>query len=141
MNRGQMIASFVAARGRDGVIVRRIVCLGLMLCAVGNLAAAPSTSRILFTRDTIVPRSVQQFAWQVIETRCNYHAYERQQRSFWAYGAQARRIDMGVAYSISILSDLSWKKTDPPAIIEMTIVDDGRLQVKALSASFVVCAL
>ena len=131
----------MAAWGRDGVIVRRIACLVLTLCAVGNLAAAPSTSKILFTRDTIVPRSVQQFAWQVIETRCNYQAYERQQRSFWAYGAQARRSDMGVAYSISILSDLSWKKTDPPAIIEMTIVDDGRLHVTALSASFVVCAL
>ena len=112
-----------------------------MLCAVVNLAAAPSTSKILFTRDTIVPRSVQQFAWRVIETRCNYQAYERQQRSFWAYDAHARRIDTGVAYSISILSDLPWKKTDPPAIIEMTIIDDGRLQVTALSASFVVCAL
>jgi hypothetical protein len=37
--------------------------------------------------------------------------------------------------------DLSWKKTDPPVIIEMTIVDDGRLQLTALKASFVVCAL
>ena len=112
-----------------------------MLCGVVSLAAAPSTSKILFTRDSIEPRSVQQFAWQVIETRCNYQAYERQQRSFWAYDAQARRVDTGVAYSVSILSDLLWKKTDPPAIIEMTIIDDGRLQVTALRASFVVCAL
>ena len=120
--------------------MRRIVCLVPMLCAVVNLAAAPIESKILFARDTIVPRSVQQFAWRVIETRCNYHSYERQQRSFWAYDAQARRIDTGIAYSIRILSDLPWKKTDPPAIIEMTIVDDGRLQLTALNASFVVCA-
>jgi hypothetical protein len=121
--------------------MRRIVWLVPVLCAVVNLAAAPIESKILFARDTIVPRSVQQFAWRVIETRCNYHAHERQQRSFWAYDAQARSIDTGIAYSISILSDLSWKKTDPPAIIEMTIVDDGRLQLTALKASFVVCAL
>ena len=121
--------------------MRRIACLVPMLCAVVNLAAAPIESKILFARDTIVPRSVQQFAWRVIETRCNCQAYERQQRSFWAYDARARRIDTGIAYSISILSDLSWKKTDPPAIIEMTIVDDGRLQLSALNASFVVCAL
>ena len=77
----------------------------------------------------------------MIETRCNYQTYERQQRSFWAYDARARRVDTGIAYSISIPSDLSWKKTDPPAIIEMTIVHDGRLQLSALNASFVVCAL
>ena len=121
--------------------MRRNVCLVPMLCAVLSLAAAPIESKILFARDTVVPRSVQQFAWRVIETRCNYQAYERQQRSFWAYDARARRIDTGIAYSISILSDLSWKKTDPPAIIEITIVDDGGLQLSALNASFVVCAL
>ena len=106
-----------------------------------GFAAVTTDSPIMFARDSAVPRPVQEFAWRVIETRCNYHAHERQQRSFWAYDAQARSIDTGIAYSISILSDLSWKKTDPPAIIEMTIVDDGRLQLTALKASFVVCAL
>src|SRR4026209_1484257 len=120
--------------------MRRIVCLVPMLCAVVNLAAAPIESRILCARDTSGPRSVQPFARRVIETRRTFHAAERQQRSFWAYDAQARTIDTSIAYSISVLSDLPWKKTDPPAIIEMTIVDGGRLQLPALNASFVFCA-
>jgi len=82
---------------------------------------------------------VQEFAWRVIETRCNYLSYEREQRSFWAYDAQVRRGDAGDAYSIAILSELPWRKAAPPAIIEMTIVDDGRLRLTALRSSFVVC--
>ena len=118
----------------------RLVMLVPLLCGLAGFAAVPSDSRILFTRDTAVPPSVQEFAWRVIETRCNYQRYERDQRSFWAYDAQARKVDAGVAYSINILSELTRKSTEPPAVIEMTIVDDGRLRLTALKSSFVVCA-
>jgi hypothetical protein len=97
-------------------------------------------SRIVFAGDTPVPRSVQEFAWRVIETRCNYQQYEREQRSFWAFATQAKRVDGGIVYSINIISDLPWKKTEPPAIIEMTVVDDGAVRLTALKSSFVVCA-
>jgi len=129
-----------AARPRGGDVMRRMVSLVTMLCALAGLAATPIDSRILFHRNAPVPRSVQEFAWRVIETRCNYQSYEREQRSFWAYDAQARRVGAGVVYSISILSELPWKKTEPPAVIEMTIVDDGRVRLTALKSSFVVCA-
>jgi len=86
-----------------------------------------------------VPRPVQEFAWRVVETRCDYSSYERAQRSFWAYDAHARRLESGVAYSIAILSDLPWRRAVPPAVIEMTIVDDGTLRLTALRSSFVVC--
>src|SRR4029453_18966504 len=119
--------------------MRRMVSLVTMLYALAGFAAAPIDSRILFPDDATVPRSVQEFAWRVIETRCNYQSYERGQRSFWAYDAQARRVGAGVVYSIGILSDLPWKKTEPPAVIEMTVVDDGHLRLTALKSSFVVC--
>jgi len=123
--------------------MRRMVSLVAMLCAVAGFApapAAPIDSRILFPRNAPVPPAVQEFAWRVIETRCNYQSYERERRSFWAYDAQARRVDAGVVYSISILSELPWRKTEPPAVIEMTIVDDGQMRLTALKSSFVVCA-
>jgi hypothetical protein len=44
-----------------------------------------------------------------------------------------------VVYSINILSELTWKKSEPPAFIEMTVVDDGRMRLTALKSSFVVC--
>jgi hypothetical protein len=110
-----------------------------VLCVLVGLAGARIDSRILFAGDTTVSRSVQEFAWRVIETHCNYQRYELEQRSFWAYDAQARRVDGGVVYSISILSELTWKKTEPPAIIQMTLVDDGRMRLAALKSSFVVC--
>jgi hypothetical protein len=91
-------------------------------------------------RHTAVPRRVQEFAWRVIETRCNYQAHEREQRSCWAYDARATRVGAGVVYSISILSELTWKTTEPWATIEMTVVDDRRLPLAALKSSFVVCA-
>jgi len=94
---------------------------------------------ILFARDLGVPRPVQEFAWRVVETRCSYQAYEREQRSFWAYDARSSRIDGGIAYSIDILSEIPWKKTAPPALIQMTIVDDGSLRLTALKSTFVVC--
>jgi len=122
-----------------GNIMRRMVSLVTMPCALASFATAPIDSRILFPRNATVPRSVQGFAWRVIETRCNYQPYELAQRSFWAYDARARRVDAGVVYSIGILSELSWKKTEPPAVIEMTVVDDGRVRLTALKSTFVVC--
>ena len=111
-----------------------------MLCAAAGFAAVPADSKILFARDTTVPRPVQEFAWRVIETRCNYERYEREQRSFSVYDTHARKVDAGVAYSINIVSELTWEQTDPPAFIEMTIVDDGHLRLTALKSSFIVCA-
>lgn len=131
----------LVAGARVGDVVRRMVSLVAILCAVAGFAAVPvDDSKILFARDTIVPRPVQEFAWRLIATRCNYQRHEREERSFSAYNTQARKVDAGVAYSISILSELPWKKTEPPAVIEMTIVDDGRLRLTALKSSFVVCA-
>jgi hypothetical protein len=114
--------------------------LSAILCALAGFGPGPSGSRILFARDPPVPRSVQAFAWRVIETRCDYQAYEREQRSFWAYDTRVSRAGGGVVYSISVLSELAWKKTDPPATIEMVVVDDGGLRLAALRSSFIVCA-
>ena len=102
---------------------------------------SPVPPGILFPRDSGVPRPVQAFAWRVIETHCNYQSYEREQRSFWAYDTRASRVDGGVAYSIGVLSELAWKKKEPPALIEMTIVDDGGLRLTALKSTFVVCGI
>ena len=114
--------------------------LSAILCALAGFGPTPVGSRILFARDTPVPRSVQAFAWRVIETRCDYQAYEREQRSFWAYDTRVSSADGGVVYSISVVSELTWKKTDPPAIIEMVVVDEGGLRLAALRSSFVVCS-
>ena len=135
------ISSPPLAGWRIRVAVRRVASLVPTLCALAGFAAAPTDSRILFAGDGLVPRPVQVFAWRVIETRCNYQRHEREQRSFWAFDAKATRLGGSVIYSISILSELAWKKTDPPAIIEMTVVDDGGLRLTALRSSFVVCAL
>jgi hypothetical protein len=110
-----------------------------VLSTAAGFAEVPTDSRILFARNTDVPRPVQEFAWRVIETHCAYQSHERRQRSFWAYGAHTRKVDAGVVYSISIVSELSWKKTDPSAFIAMTIVDDGRLHLMSLKSSFVAC--
>lgn len=112
-----------------------------ILSAEAGLAAVPTDSRILFARDTAVPRAVQEFAWRVIETRCAYQSYERQQRSFWAYDAHVRKVDDGLSYSISIVSDLTWKKTETSAFIAMTIVDNGRLRLASLKSSVIACEL
>jgi hypothetical protein len=117
----------------------RIVSLALVPCALAGFAAAPVDSGILFARGTNVPRPVQQFAWWVIETRCNYQRYELGQRRFWAYDAEATKVDAGVAYSIKILSERAWNKTEPPATIEMTIESGRDTRLTALRSSFVVC--
>lgn len=133
------MSSGVTARRGVGTVIGRTVSLALMLCALAGLAHASVGSRILFARGTAVPRPVQEFAWHVVETRCGYQAYEREQRSFFAYDARAVQTGAGVVYSIHILADLSWKKSEPPALIEMTVVDDGSLRLTALRSSFVVC--
>jgi hypothetical protein len=121
--------------------MRRIVSLAPVLLTLAAVAPASAGSRILFAGDTLVPRSVQEFAWHVIETRCQYQANERDLRSFWAHRTGATSAGAGITYSIAVLSDLAWKKTEPPATIEMTVVDDGgRLRLTALTSSFVVCA-
>jgi hypothetical protein len=134
------IVSCSAARRAASNAVRQMVSLVPTLCALAGFSTAPIDSRILFPGDAAVPRSVREFAWRVIETRCNYQPFERTERSFWAYDAKARSVGGSVVYSISILSELMWKKTDPPAVIEMTVVDDGRIRLTALNSSFVVCA-
>jgi len=121
-------------------VVRRMARLVPLLCALAGIAAAPVDSKILFARGTDVPRSAQVFAWRVIERHCNYQAYERELRTFWAFDTRVRSVGPDLVYSISILSELSWRKTEPPAIIEMTLVDDGRLRLATLSSSFVDCA-
>ena len=124
-------------------LTRTTSCFGHLLpllCVLAGFAAPPIDSRILFAGGTDVPRLVQEFAWRVIETRCNYQQYELEQRSFWAYDVQARRVDTGLVYSINILSEVPWRKTEPPAIIEMTVVDDGLMRLTALKSSFVICA-
>jgi hypothetical protein len=136
-----VIFAYSAERRRVGDVVRRMASLVAMLCAWASFAvAAPADSRILFTINSAVPRSVQEFAWRVIETRCNYQVYEREQRWFWAYDTRTMRVGAGVVYSINILSEVTWKKSEPPAFIEMTVVDDGRMWLTALKSSFVVCA-
>jgi len=76
--------------------------------------------------------------WRVIETRCNYQAYEREQRSFWAYDARAMKLGAGVVYSINV-SELTWKKSEPTSFIEMTVVDDVTCGLTAPKSSFIVC--
>src|SRR5580765_1665884 len=111
-------ASWRGARG----VVRQMARLVPVLCALAGVAAAPVDSKILFARGSSVPRPVQVFAWRIIERHCNYQAYERELRTFWAFDARARSVGTDLVYSISILSELPWRKTEPPAIIEMTLV-------------------
>lgn len=125
----------------SGVNVARAMGLLLLLCALAGFSAPSLESPILFPRGTPVPRPVQAFAWRVVEKRCNYQAYERRQRAFWATAATAGAVDGGLAYSLRILSDVPWKKTEPTGVIEMTIVDDGGLRLTALRSTFVTCAL
>ena len=87
-----------------------------------------------------MPRAVQEFAWQTIEARCHSPQYQLWERSFWAYDARARRVDGAMVYTLKILSEVPWQKSEPPAFIEMTIVDDGGVRLTALHSVFVTCA-
>ena len=137
--RAPVTSTWAPAQSRAVKVGRRVVSLVSILCAFAGFTAAPTDSGILFAAGTAVPRSVQTFAWRVIETRCSYQSHEREQRSFWAYDARATRADAGVVYSIRIISELTWQKSEPPAFIDMTVFDDGRLRLTALRSSFVVC--
>ena len=121
-----------------------VMGLALGVCilhASAGFAEVSTHSKIVFGGGTSVPRPVQEFAWQVIERRCDYQPWDRDERSFSVYDVKTRTLGAGVAYSINIKSDLPWQKEDPPAFIEMTIVDDGGLRLTALKSSFVDCAL
>ena len=118
-----------------------MVSLALILCALVGFRTGPTDARILFTIGTDVPRRVQEFAWRVIETRCNFHQYELRQRSFWAYDARARTVDAAIVYSIKILSEVPWRTWEPPAFIEMAVLDDGAMRLTALKSSFITCTL
>jgi hypothetical protein len=135
-----VIIPWAAARQRARRLLPLLAALVITLLVPLVGATQPGTGKILFARTTPVPPPVQQFAWYVIETRCTYQSYERDQRWFWAYQARAKKIDAGVSYSIDIVSEVAWRKADPPAIIEMTIVDDGGMRLTALRSSFAVCS-
>jgi hypothetical protein len=124
---------------RNGVA--RALGLLLLLGALAGFSGRPFESPILFPRGAAVPRPVQAFAWRVVEERCSYQSYERRQRAFWATATEASPVDGGLAYSLRILSDVPWRKTEPTAVIEMTIVDDGGLRLSAIKSSFVTCVL
>jgi hypothetical protein len=125
------------ARTRDRVTIG---VLALLVCVASASSTAWPYARILFPRNTPVPPSVQAFAWQVIETHCNDLGYERAQRSFWAYETRATTVSAETVYSIRILSELPWRKTEPPATIDMAVaLQDGQMRVAALTSTFVVC--
>ena len=119
--------------------MHRMISLALILCALAGFKSGVTDARILFPIRTDVPRKVQEFAWRVIETRCNFLQYELWQRSFWAYDARATRVDPAVVYSIKIRSDVTWRQWEPSAFIEMTVLDDGALRLTALKSSFITC--
>jgi hypothetical protein len=120
--------------------VANIAVLALLVCVAGASSAPWPHVKILFPRNTPVPLSVQAFAWQVIETRCNYLGYEREQRSFWAYETRATTVRAETVYWIRILSELPWKKTEPPATIDMAVaLEDGQARLAGLHSTFVVC--
>ena len=68
--------------------VHRMVSLALILGAVASFKSGETDAEILFASGTDVPRTVQEFAWRVIETRCNFYGSELGERSFWAYDAE-----------------------------------------------------
>jgi hypothetical protein len=111
-----------------------------VLCALTAVATAPADARIMFARASAVPVPVREFAWRVIETRCNYQSHERGYRSFWAYEASARASDASIVYSISVLSDVPWRKAEPPALIQLTILHQGEIELIGLKSSFVTCS-
>jgi hypothetical protein len=125
------------ARTRD---VASIGVFALLVCVASGSSPAWAHAKILFPRNTPVPPSVQAFAWQVIETHCNDLGYEREERSFWAYDTRATAVSAETIYSIRILSELPWKKTEPPASIDMAVaLRDGQMRLAALTSTYVVC--
>ena len=123
---------------KDVDAAARVLALVAMLCVMPSPSSA-LTGGILFAGHPAVPPAVQDFAWRVIETHCGYESQERDLRSFWAYDTRAAKTDAGTVYSIKILSEVPWRKREPPATIEMTIVDDGEVRLTGLTSSFIVC--
>lgn len=120
--------------------MRRLVSLALILGALVGFKSGATDPGILFASGTDVPRTVQEFAWRVIETRCNFSGFELERRLFWAYDARAMRVDAAVVYSIKILSEVPWREREPPVSIEMTVLDDEGMQLTALKSSFITCS-
>jgi hypothetical protein len=116
--------------------VSSIVIAALLLWG----ASDSSHAGILFPRGTAVPPSVQAFAWRIVQARCNFLAFEREQRSFWAYDTRAGTVSAEPVYWIRVLSERPWRKSEPPATIDMTVaVRDGQMRLASLSSTFVVC--
>ena len=86
-----------------------------------------------------MPGPVQDFAWKVIDTRCSYQTHERAQRVFWTYAVRTQSIDAATVYRIGVVADLAWRKPEPSAFIEMTLVDEGGIRLAALTSSFIPC--
>jgi hypothetical protein len=121
--------------------VRLIVALVSTLVTLSAFTVTPTMGGILFAAGSKVPPSVRAFAWHVIETRCDFQSHELQQRSFWAYDTRARTVDGAVVYSMSILSELSWKKSEPPVTLDIAVADDGgRLRLRGLTSSLIRCS-
>ena len=121
--------------------VRLVVALVSTLLTLSAFTATPPIGEILFAAGSKVPPSVRAFAWHVIETRCDFQSHELQQRSFWAYDTHARMVGGAVVYSMRILSELSWKKTEPPMTLDIAVADDGgRLRLTSLTSSFIRCS-
>jgi hypothetical protein len=127
-------------RSSRDVAVRFVVVLAAVFLVLGGFMVAPTAGEILFAADANVPPAVRAFAWRAIETGCDFQRHEREQRSFWAHAARVRSLDGVVFYSIRILSDVPWKKTEPPALLEIDLADDGgRLRLTGLTSSFIRC--
>jgi hypothetical protein len=135
----------MSRRGRAARAVRDLVrgtaSLAVILPILSGFSLSPADAGIVFAGPGPVPRSVQEFAWHVIETHCQYQGYERRERSFWASDIRRSRTATGMGYAMTIVSDVSWKKTEPPAFIEMTVVDDDGPRLTALTSSFIRCGL
>ena len=117
-----------------------MLSVAVVLGGLTSGSASQADAKILFARGTTVPSRVQDFAWRVVETRCRYGLVEFSQRSFWAYDTDSRQSGESVIHSIKILSESTWKRTEPPTVIELTVVDDGRLRVASLTSSFSACS-
>ena len=62
--------------------MRRLVSLALILGALAGFKSGATDAGILFASGTDVPRTVQEFALLVIETRCTLAVFERERRFF-----------------------------------------------------------
>ena len=126
------------------LVIPWLVLLSLAGCAGmhgGRPEGRDERSAILFGGGTAVPRPVQELAWHVIEARCDYQSWERKERSFFFARVKATNVGAGIVYAITITSDEPWDQEEPPAFVDMTIVDDGGLRLTALTSSFVDCVL